>query len=153
MGRALFLHHYLPAQTCNYLLLGAVFQFMFIDGVDSPVSRMEGMKPVHHNLVRMKSVLTQVSWAAAAVILIGQIAMFIFLSPLTYGTPGMDVAQVVQHKLLNSWDLQFGKLIQCSTSCSMADVHLHPLHSQINAKIYLRYPNKKLKRFELSTGY
>ncbi|ORZ03032.1 putative PMT4-dolichyl-phosphate-mannose--protein O-mannosyltransferase [Syncephalastrum racemosum] len=109
MGRALFLHHYLPAQTCNYLLLGAVFQFMFIDGVDSPVSRMEGAKPLHHKLIRMKSALTQVSWAAAAVILIGQFAMFVFLSPLTYGTPGMDVAQVIQHKLLNSWDLQFAK--------------------------------------------
>ncbi|KAG2215490.1 hypothetical protein INT45_012085 [Circinella minor] len=110
MGRSLFLHHYLPAATCNYLLLGAVFQFMFIDGIDSPVSRLEGTSNTKyrkfHPLMMVASP-SKYSYLAASLILLGQLGMFLFLSPLTYGTPGMTISQVLQHKILNTWDLQF----------------------------------------------
>ena len=114
MGRSLFLHHYLPAATCNYLLLGAVFQFMFIDGIDSPVSRLEGTSDTKyrkfHPLMMVGSP-SNYSYLAASFILLGQLGMFVFLSPLTYGTPGMTVSQVIQHKILTTWDLQFGKFL------------------------------------------
>ncbi|KAI8141824.1 glycosyltransferase family 39 protein [Fennellomyces sp. T-0311] len=112
MGRSLFLHHYLPAATCNYLLLGAVFQFMFIDGVDSPVSALEGTTSTKHrrfNPFMMVASPSRLSYLAAFIILLGQAGMFWFLSPLTYGTPGLTVPQVLQHKLLSTWDLQFAK--------------------------------------------
>ncbi|KAI9492559.1 glycosyltransferase family 39 protein [Zychaea mexicana] len=112
MGRSLFLHHYLPAATCNYLLLGAVFQFMFIDGVDSPVSALEGTTNTKYrrfNPLLMVAHPSKYSYLAAFLILAGQAGMFVFLSPLTYGSPGMTVEQVIQHKLLNTWDLQFAK--------------------------------------------
>ncbi|KAI9258774.1 O-mannosyltransferase [Phascolomyces articulosus] len=112
MGRSLFLHHYLPAATCNYLLLGAVFQFMFIDGIDSPVSPLEGTTNTKYRRfhpLMMVATLSKYSYLAAFLILLGQLGMFLFLSPLTYGTPGMTVQQVLQHKILSTWDLQFAK--------------------------------------------
>lgn len=112
MGRSLFLHHYLPAATCNYLLLGAIFQFLFIDGIDSPVSDLSN-RPANkyppHPVIPMAAHPSAVSVAVATLILLCQAAMFIFLSPMTYGTPGMTVQQVLRHKILNTWDLQFGK--------------------------------------------
>lgn len=112
MGRSLFLHHYLPAATCNYLLLGAIFQFVFIDGIDSPVSDLSN-RPANkyppHSVIPMAAHPSAVSVAVATLILLCQAAMFIFLSPMTYGTPGMTVQQVLRHKILNTWDLQFGK--------------------------------------------
>lgn len=112
MGRSLFLHHYLPAATCNYLLLGAVFQFMFIDGIDSPVSALEGTTSTKYRQFQPLAMLAHPatkSYAVAAGIITLQLCMFIFLSPLTYGSPGLSVGQVLQRKLLGTWDLQFGK--------------------------------------------
>ncbi|CDH58914.1 glycosyltransferase family 39 protein [Lichtheimia corymbifera JMRC:FSU:9682] len=112
MGRSLFLHHYLPAATCNYLLLGAVFQFMFIDGIDSPVSALEGTTSTKYRQFQPLAMLAHPatkSYAMAAGIITLQLCMFIFLSPLTYGSPGLSVGQVLQRKLLGTWDLQFAK--------------------------------------------
>ncbi|KAI9322162.1 glycosyltransferase family 39 protein [Dichotomocladium elegans] len=112
MGRSLFLHHYLPAATCNYLLLGAIFQFMFIDGVDSPVSDLEGTtntKFRQFNPLGMIAHSSAKTFVAAFIILMLQLITFLFLAPITYGTRGLNVDEVLRRKVLSSWDLQFAK--------------------------------------------
>ncbi|ORZ25921.1 Dolichyl-phosphate-mannose-protein mannosyltransferase-domain-containing protein [Absidia repens] len=114
MGRALFLHHYLPAAVCNYMLLGAVLQFMLIDGIDSPVSDLQRNQEarVHrYNSIAsyVQAIPSTKSFLAFGLILVCQIAMFLFLAPLTYGSPGLSVPQVLQHKIYSSWDLQYAK--------------------------------------------
>lgn len=115
MGRALFLHHYLPAVTILYMVMGAVFEFMFIEGATTPASnlvRNESEKKNHKptvatTITTMTSKLTKTSYIAAASIVFAQIAFFIWMIPLTYGAPGMGVTMVKLHQILG-WELQFG---------------------------------------------
>jgi dolichyl-phosphate-mannose-protein mannosyltransferase len=114
MGRALFLHHYLPAAVCNYMLLGAVLQFMVIDGIDSPVSNLQRNPTAQLHRYQSKAVYTRAlptahSLVILVILLVCQIALFVFLAPLTYGSPGLSAAQIAYHKIYSSWDLQFGK--------------------------------------------
>ncbi|KAI9472381.1 MAG: dolichyl-phosphate-mannose--protein mannosyltransferase 4 [Benjaminiella poitrasii] len=102
MGRSLFLHHYLPAAAINYLVLGAMYQFMFVDGIDCPVS-VGGRGRVTKAEVNWKV------WTAVIVTILLQVAMFVYLAPLTYGLP-MTLEQVQGHQLLSGWKLQYGKL-------------------------------------------
>ncbi|GAB5591503.1 Dolichyl-phosphate-mannose--protein mannosyltransferase 4 [Umbelopsis nana] len=116
MGRALFLHHYLPAVTILYMVMGAVFEFMFIEGTTTPTSnliRNDSEKKNHKPTVApaistMSSTVTKTTYAAAAVIVLAQIAFFIWMIPLTYGAPGMSVNMVKLHQILG-WELQFAK--------------------------------------------
>ncbi|KAI7898413.1 glycosyltransferase family 39 protein [Cokeromyces recurvatus] len=101
MGRSLFLHHYLPAATVNYLVLGAMYQFIFVDGIDCPVS-IGG---------RGRITRAEVTWKLYAAVIVTvalQVAMFIYLAPLTYGLP-MTLEQVQNHQLLSGWKLQYAK--------------------------------------------
>ncbi|KAI8976756.1 glycosyltransferase family 39 protein [Pilobolus umbonatus] len=107
MGRSLFLHHYLPAATINYLLLGAMYQFMFIDGIDSPVSFLTRNSKLTYQ-TSMKAELTWKIFVVVGLTVLAQMAMFVFLAPLTYGTP-MTIDQVKSHQLLSGWKLHFGK--------------------------------------------
>lgn len=107
MGRSLFLHHYLPAATVNYLLLGAMYQFIFVDGIDSPVSFLS-RKSKTTRQTSMKAEVSYKVYIAVGVTILLQIAIFVYLAPLTYGTP-MTLEQVQSHQLLNGWKLQYGK--------------------------------------------
>ncbi|CAO3651446.1 unnamed protein product [Cunninghamella echinulata] len=114
MGRVLFLHHYLPAAVCNYMLLGAILQFMFVDGLDSPISDMNRNKEAKRHRYTSVSTYLQahpniVSYTIFAIILICQLSMFIFMAPITYGTPGLSVPEVQRRQIYNTWDLQFAK--------------------------------------------
>lgn len=105
MGRTLFLHHYLPAMACNYLLIGSMFEYFFIDGVNSPVS----YQPIEKRYSVERSKSTWKSLIAAVAILSMQFMVYLFLSPMTYGYPAMSPEEARRHKVLKSWDLQFGK--------------------------------------------
>ncbi|EPB81558.1 hypothetical protein HMPREF1544_11707 [Mucor circinelloides 1006PhL] len=105
MGRSLYLHHYLPAMACSYMLLGAVFEYLFVDGVNSPVSYQPTDKKYTINQART----TIKSYIAAFVLISMQFMVYLFLSPLTYGTPGMSAEEAMRHKVLKSWDIQYGK--------------------------------------------
>ncbi|KAI8074958.1 Dolichyl-phosphate-mannose-protein mannosyltransferase-domain-containing protein [Gongronella butleri] len=114
MGRVLFLHHYLPAAVCSHLVLGAMLQFVFVDGIDSPVSQLQRNNDaaLHRHttiLDYMNAIPSNATYIVFATLLALQIAMFVFLAPMTYGSPAMDVQQVLQHKILPDWDLQFAK--------------------------------------------
>ncbi|KAL1958003.1 hypothetical protein VTO42DRAFT_5215 [Malbranchea cinnamomea] len=105
MGRQRFLHHYLPAHVASTLVTGALVEFIF--NVD-PL-RAEAAQP---RLGGVRSRLGRTSlfavWAGAMAILAMTIWSFLFFAPLTYGSPGLDVAGVNARKWL-SYDLHFAK--------------------------------------------
>lgn len=108
MRRSLFLHHYLPAMACNYLLIGSVFEYFFIHGVNSPISD----QPNNKRFITDKTKVTLKSYIAAAIILGMQFTVYLFLSPMTYGTPAMSAEEATRHKVLKTWDIQFGKYVK-----------------------------------------
>ena len=123
MGRQRFLHHYLPSHLASTMVTGALVEFIFnvspldpataAPPADDPSGKAKGR--VSRNVRRfvtakermgLNSVLA--AWAATIVILAATIGGFIFFAPLTYGTPGLDVAGVNARKWLN-YDLHFAK--------------------------------------------
>ncbi|KAJ5554429.1 Glycosyl transferase family 39 [Penicillium frequentans] len=123
MGRQRFLHHYLPSHLASTMVTGALVEFIFnvspldpataAPPADDPSGKAKGR--VSRNVRRfvtakermgLNSVLA--AWAATIVILAATIGGFIFYAPLTYGTPGLDVAGVNARKWLN-YDLHFAK--------------------------------------------
>lgn len=102
MGRQRFLHHYLPAHIASALVTGALIEFMF--NID-PASAESMNRPVRARLGR--SSLFAI-WTAAIAVLAVTIWSFAFFAPLTYGSPGLDVAGVQARKWL-SYDLHFAK--------------------------------------------
>lgn len=114
MGRQLFLHHYLPAHLASALVTGALLEFIFnVEPVLDESSNIKAGKkgtPRKHLPAREKlagqSLLT--SWAALGVILAIVIGGWYYFLPLTYGYPGLTVAQVNARKWLG-YDLHFAK--------------------------------------------
>lgn len=131
MGRQLFLHHYLPAHLASSLVAGALLEFIFniepsssSDGVADAFNpktpgalTMEGtsggkrkalatgQRPLRE---RLGGQSLAASWIAMAVMLSAVIWGFFFFAPLTYGTPGLEVSQVLNRKWLG-YDLHFAK--------------------------------------------
>jgi len=124
MGRQLFLHHYLPAHLASALVTGAIVEFVFnLDpiGLDepsyAPVADGKGGKRKGVVVAGKRSVLANerlgtqsllATWAAAGVVMAVVIGGWYFFLPLTYGKPGLDVAQVNARKWLG-YDLHFAK--------------------------------------------
>ncbi|CZS88617.1 protein O-mannosyl-transferase 1 [Rhynchosporium agropyri] len=113
MGRQLFLHHYLPAHLASALVTGALLEFIFnveplID--DVPADK-KTHAPARKHLPAREKIPGQnllASWAAVGVILTIVIGGWYYFLPLTYGYPGLDVAQVNARKWLG-YDLHFAK--------------------------------------------
>lgn len=85
MNRQLFIHHYLPAHLCSALVAGAVLNFILSEAINYPVSiagRMTRLRPSQYSDLGPKALATVMVFAAAMIL------MFVFISPLTYGTPG-----------------------------------------------------------------
>ena len=108
MGRSLYLHHYLPAITCCYLLIGALFDLACVKGINSPSSIMYTSSAEHQrSFASMRAQPSYWSYLIAYGILSVQVAVFVFLSPITYGSPGLTPQQVTSRSLLRSWDIAF----------------------------------------------
>ena len=135
MNRQLFLHHYLPAHMCACLAAGGIFQFIAVEEVEGPVSHpgpllgnssTPSAAPADSNNTIKTSldanvpprrlspreakthvVLPPAALAVLGVVCVLLFAFFVFLSPLTYGTPGLTSPQVAKRKLLSSWTLHF----------------------------------------------
>ena len=112
MGRQLFLHHYLPAHLASALVAGAVIEFVFniepaeiTDVKTRQQQPHQRSKPVRERIAGQNLLMT---WAAAGVVIAVVIWGFWFFAPLTYGTPGLEVDQVLARKRLN-YDLHFAK--------------------------------------------
>lgn len=119
MGRQLFLHHYLPAHLASALVTGALVEFVFnIDPVVGLDELANGQNTITKNKLKAQQarplrsrIATQsllATWAATGAILSAVLWSFYFFAPLTYGSPGLDVAQVNARKWL-AYDLHFAK--------------------------------------------
>ncbi|KAH6496737.1 hypothetical protein HBI55_088550 [Parastagonospora nodorum] len=111
MGRQLFLHHYLPAHLASCLVTGALVEFIFcIEPMDVESPTIKGHRRTQSRPVRERMATTSQmgSWIVTGVILAATLWSFLFFAPLTYGSPGLDVAQVQARKWLG-YDLHFAK--------------------------------------------
>lgn len=122
MGRQLFLHHYLPAHLASSLVAGAVVEFIFniepqeiqnigpgnpiVDGKPGSKSHAaQRNKPIRERIAGQTLTAT---WAASGLVVAVLVWSFWFFRPLTYGKPGLTVAQVLARKWLN-YDFHFAK--------------------------------------------
>lgn len=121
MGRQLFLHHYLPAHLASALVAGALVEFIFnvepnelADFTEQQIqdgrkgtskTQSTRRRPIRERIAGQSLLVT---WAASGVILAVLVWSFLYFAPLTYGNPGLDVAQVNARKWLN-YDLHFAK--------------------------------------------
>jgi dolichyl-phosphate-mannose-protein mannosyltransferase len=114
MGRQLFLHHYLPAHLASCLVTGALVEFIFCiepqDFENSTPPAVKGHRRTQSRPVRERLATSSQmgSWIATGVILAVVLWSFLFFAPLTYGNPGLSVAQVNARKWLG-YDLHFAK--------------------------------------------
>lgn len=99
MGRQKFLHHYLPAHLAGAYLTGGLFDFIF--GEMDIVGAAKGvtLDPKRKNWAYVITTIT---------VLVLLVACFIYYSPLTYGWPGLSVAEVQARQLMNI-ELHFSK--------------------------------------------
>jgi len=104
MSRQLFIHHYLPSHLAAALVAGAVLHFLLSETIEYPIS-----VPGHSTRRRPRQwaelgtrgpIITAVYFLALAI-------GFVYLAPLTYGTPGLDGDAVNSKRLLSSWTLHF----------------------------------------------
>ncbi|KAF9894258.1 hypothetical protein FE257_007760 [Aspergillus nanangensis] len=118
MGRQRFLHHYLPAHVASCLVTGALVEFIFNvapvlalkPAEDDSTGKSKAARPRHFITAgeRMGTKSLVAGWIAALAILAVVIWGFCFYAPLTYGTPGLDVAGVNARRWLG-YDLHFAK--------------------------------------------
>ncbi len=134
MGRQLFLHHYLPAHLASCLVTGALIEFIFnvepvIDDTQMTSISNQASSAVREKVQekekqqekdsrnrkhfqtaseRLAGQSMWPTWIATIVILLAVLYGFMFFFPLTYGWPGLDVAQVQRRKWLG-YDLHFAK--------------------------------------------
>ncbi|KII87353.1 glycosyltransferase family 39 protein [Plicaturopsis crispa FD-325 SS-3] len=104
MNRQLFIHHYLPSHLASALVAGAVLNFVLSETINYPVSiagRETKRKPRTYSDLGTKG---PIAVGVFAVILF---AMFVYMAPLTYGTPGLDGETVNSKRLLSTWTLHF----------------------------------------------
>jgi len=105
MGRQLFLHHYLPAHLASALVTGALVEFVFcVEPLENEVPN-KGEKKTSFAANRQSLVG---AWIATIVVSAVVAAAFIFFAPLTYGSPGLGVEQVMARKWL-AYELHFAK--------------------------------------------
>ncbi|KAF9163839.1 hypothetical protein DFQ26_002095 [Actinomortierella ambigua] len=106
MGRKLFLHHYMPALLLSYMNLAAVHSFIFVDGLNGPISDPGPATRAPRRLQR--ATLTTATYVSAAILMTIHLASFLYFAPLSYGTP-LDVNGVNNRKLLSTWDFHYAK--------------------------------------------
>ncbi|CAH7674855.1 family 39 glycosyltransferase [Phakopsora pachyrhizi] len=107
MGRQTFLHHYLPAHLCSTLVSGMVFNFILTEKVNHPIS-VFGPR-TRRRLRTISDIHPFVSSVIITIFIVVLIACFKFLSPLSYGTPGLNPEQVNRRRILSTWTLHFAK--------------------------------------------
>ena len=97
MNRQLFIHHYLPAHLCSALVAGAVFNFILSESINYPISIPSSITRLRP---RQYSDLGINALGALLAFNIIFIAMFLFIAPLTYGSPGFVISGVHMSILL-----------------------------------------------------
>lgn len=85
MNRQLFIHHYLPSHLASALVAGSVLNFVLSETINYPIS-IRG--PTTRARPPMYSDLGVKGPVTAAVFTLLMFIMFVYMAPLTYGTPG-----------------------------------------------------------------
>jgi len=85
MNRQLFIHHYLPSHLASALIAGAILQFVLSETVNYPIS-IRG--PKTRAQIRQYSDIGLKGPIILGVYCLVLFAMFAYIAPLTYGTPG-----------------------------------------------------------------
>ena len=85
MGRQLFLHHYLPSHLASALVAGAVLQFVLSETMNYPIS-IRG--PLTRPQPRTYADVGTKGPIIVGVFALVMFALFVYIAPLTYGTPG-----------------------------------------------------------------
>lgn len=109
MNRQLFIHHYLPAHVCACMVAGGVLNFVVTETVQYPISTPGPLLAARHWRARMDNEVPKQARAFILVVVLALVACFWWLSPLTYGTPGLTTAEIHARRLLSSWTLHFAK--------------------------------------------
>jgi len=100
MNRQLFIHHYLPAHLCSALVAGAVLNFILSEAINYPISipsSMTRLRPRQYSDLGLKALAVVLGFNAI------MIPVFLFLAPLTYGTPGYVSSLRLRRYVLTSW--------------------------------------------------
>lgn len=85
MNRQLFIHHYLPSHVASALVAGSVLSFILSETINYPVS-IQGP-----HTIRKPRIFADLGLKGPIIIgtfLLTMFAMFVYIAPLTYGTPG-----------------------------------------------------------------
>ncbi|KAH9971690.1 glycosyltransferase family 39 protein [Lactifluus volemus] len=104
MSRQLFIHHYLPSHLASALVAGAVLHFLLSESIEYPISVLG------HGTRRRPRQWAELGTRAPIIVVISFVilfAAFVYLAPITYGTPGLEGHQVNAKRLLSSWTLHF----------------------------------------------
>jgi len=107
MGRQTFLHHYLPAHLFSALVAGVATNFVVTEAINHPVSIMGPTTRRRPMIVVAESPRQTIAVVGMSILVL--FISFNFLAPLTYGTPGLEPAQVNRRRLLSTWTLHFAK--------------------------------------------
>jgi dolichyl-phosphate-mannose-protein mannosyltransferase len=84
MNRQLFIHHYLPSHLASALIAGAVLNFICSETINYPISVWGAIlepKPRQYADLGIKGAVF------VGIFVVLQFGLFIFMAPLTYGTP------------------------------------------------------------------
>ncbi|KAF8634599.1 hypothetical protein AX17_004188 [Amanita inopinata Kibby_2008] len=104
MSRQLFIHHYLPSHLASALVAGAVLNFALSETINYPVSiagPTTRRRPSQYSDIGLKGPIIVVLFSLVL------LSLFIFVAPLTYGTPGLTGDEVDSKRLLSTWTLHF----------------------------------------------
>ncbi|KAG6869242.1 hypothetical protein C0993_009107 [Termitomyces sp. T159_Od127] len=104
MSRQLFIHHYLPSHLASALIAGAVLNFVLSETINYPISipgPSTRRRPTEYSNIGIKGPVILILFS------IVMFFMFLFIAPLTYGTPGLDGDAVNSKRLLSTWTLHF----------------------------------------------
>ena len=85
MSRQLFIHHYLPSHLASALVAGAVLHFLLSETIEYPIS-VAG----HYTRPRPRQ-WAEIGARGPAILagfFIALFVAFVYIAPLTYGTPG-----------------------------------------------------------------
>jgi hypothetical protein len=97
MSRQLFIHHYLPSHLASALIAGAVLHFLLSETIQYPIS-IRG-----HSTRPRKPQWAELGARGPAIVVayfLVLFAAFVFLAPLTYGTPGYVPFRPINCKML-----------------------------------------------------
>jgi dolichyl-phosphate-mannose-protein mannosyltransferase len=87
MGRQLFIHHYLPSHLATALIAGSVLSFVCSESINYPIS-IRGPSMRSKAQPRQFADLGVKGPVIVGVFTLLLLVAFLYLSPLTYGTPG-----------------------------------------------------------------